>query len=102
MSSLTGTVERRALRLPVGEQLVDSARVSMMAPDRMWAPGSEPFSSTTTETSRSCSAASCFRRMAVGQAGGARTHDHDHVVLHGFARAELGEDLFLCHGSGGS
>ena len=68
----------------------------MMAPDRMCAPGSEPFSSTTTEISLPCAAASCFRRMAVGQAGGAAA-DHDHVVFHGFAGAELGEDFVVRH-----
>jgi len=31
-----------------------------------------------------------------GQAAGAATHDH-HVVFHGFARTELGEDFFVCH-----
>ena len=37
----------------------------MIAPDRMCAPGSEPFSSTQTEMSRPAPAASCFRRIAV-------------------------------------
>jgi hypothetical protein len=43
------------------------ARGSMIAPDRMCAPGSEPFSRTTTETSCERSAASCFRRIAVAR-----------------------------------
>src|SRR5262245_52616767 len=36
----------------------------MTAPDRMWAPISEPFSSTQTETSWPAFAASCFNRIA--------------------------------------
>ena len=43
---------------------------SMIAPERMWAPGSEPFSSTTTETSLPLSAASCLRRIAVARPAG--------------------------------
>jgi hypothetical protein len=39
-------VERRAAFLPVGEQF-GQARGSMTAPDRMWAPISEPFSRAT-------------------------------------------------------
>ncbi len=31
-----------------------------------------------------------------GQAGRATAHDH-HVVFHGLAGAELGEDFFVCH-----
>ncbi len=46
------------------------ARGSITAPDRMCAPGSEPFSSTTTETSLPDSAASCFRRIAVARPAG--------------------------------
>jgi hypothetical protein len=68
----------------------------MMAPDRMCAPGSEPFSSTTTETSLPCSAASCLSRIAVDRPAGAATHDDD-VVLHGFAGAKLGKDLVVGH-----
>ena len=40
------------------------------APLKMCAPGSEPFSSTTTETSVPFSAASCFRRIAVARPPG--------------------------------
>jgi hypothetical protein len=36
----------------------------------MCAPGSEPFSSTTTDTSWPFSAASCLRRMAVDRPAG--------------------------------
>jgi hypothetical protein len=46
------------------------ARGSMIAPERMCAPGSEPFSSTTTETSCERSWASCFRRIAVARPAG--------------------------------
>ena len=42
------------------------ARGSITAPDKMCAPGSLPFSSTTTEIS----AFSCFRRMAVARPAG--------------------------------
>ena len=42
------------------------ARGSITAPDSVCAPGSLPFSSTTTETS----AFSCFRRMAVARPAG--------------------------------
>jgi hypothetical protein len=69
----------------------------MMAPDKMCAPGSEPFSSTTTDTSVPFSAASCLRRMAVAKPAGAATDDH-HVVFHGFAGAELGEYFVVGHG----
>jgi hypothetical protein len=47
-----------------------SARGSMIAPDMMCAPGSEPFSRTTTDTSCDRSAASCFRRIAVASPAG--------------------------------
>ena len=43
-----------------------SALGSMTAPDRMCAPGSEPFSSTTTERS----GLSCLRRIAVARPAG--------------------------------
>ena len=68
----------------------------MMAPDRMWAPGSEPFSSTTTEISLPCSAASCLRRIAVDRPRGAAADDH-HVVFHGFARTVLRQYFFVGH-----
>ena len=47
-----------------------SARGSNTAPDRMCAPTSEPFSTTHTEVSRPCSAASCFRRIAAARPDG--------------------------------
>jgi hypothetical protein len=37
---------------------------SMMAPERMWPPTSEPFSSTATDRSIPAERASCLRRMA--------------------------------------
>jgi hypothetical protein len=46
------------------------ARGSMIAPERMCAPGSEPFSRTTTETSCARSAASCLRRIAAARPAG--------------------------------
>ena len=60
----------------------------MIAPLRMCAPGSEPFSSTTTDTSLPCSAASCLQPDRGGQAGRAAADDDD-VVFHRFARAVL-------------
>ena len=46
------------------------ARGSSTAPERMWAPISDPFSTTQTETSWPCSAASCFRRIAAARPEG--------------------------------
>src|SRR6185312_6268866 len=43
---------------------------SITAPDRMWAPTSEPFSSTQTDTSWLRSAASCFSRIAAERPAG--------------------------------
>jgi hypothetical protein len=42
------------------------ARGSITAPDRMCAPGSEPFSSTTTDSA----ASSCLSRIAVARPAG--------------------------------
>ncbi len=47
-----------------------SATGSITAPDRIWAPTSEPFSSTTTETSLPFSAASCFSLIAAASPAG--------------------------------
>ena len=64
----------------------------MTAPDKMCAPTSEPFSSTTTEISLPACAASCFRRMAAASpAGPAPTIDH--VEFHRLARGKLGSLL---------
>ena len=43
---------------------------SITAPDRMWAPTSEPFSTTTTEISPPLRPRSCFRRIAVARPAG--------------------------------
>ena len=43
---------------------------SITAPDRMWAPISEPFSIRQTDTSWLRSAASCFRRIAAASPAG--------------------------------
>ena len=43
---------------------------SMTAPDRMWAPTSEPFSSTATLISLPAFIASCFSRMAADRPAG--------------------------------
>ena len=67
---------------------------SMMAPDRMCAPGSEPFSSTTTDSSLLGCGGQLLEVDRRGQAGGAAADD-DHVVFHGFARAELRDDFFM-------
>ncbi len=45
-------------------------RGSITAPDRMWAPISEPFSNTATESSDPASAASCFSRIAADRPAG--------------------------------
>ena len=63
-SSVTGWFRGAPRSFQSGNNSV-SARGSMMAPDRMCAPGSEPFSSTTTETSRPLLAANCLSRIAV-------------------------------------
>jgi hypothetical protein len=47
-----------------------SATGSITAPLRVWAPGSEPFSSTTTLTSAPLAAANCFSRIAVDRPAG--------------------------------
>ena len=43
---------------------------SMTAPERMWAPTSEPFSSTATETSVPAAAAPCLSRIAAASPAG--------------------------------
>ena len=43
---------------------------SITAPERMWAPTSEPFSSTATEISDPAAAASCFSRIAAASPAG--------------------------------
>ena len=53
---------------------------STTAPDRMWAPTSEPFSSTTTESS----GLTCFSRIAAARPAGPGADDH-HVEFHAFA-----------------
>ena len=62
-----------------------SALGSMTAPERMWAPTSEPFSTTATDTSRPCAAASCLRRMAAVRPAGPAGADDHHVIVHDFA-----------------
>ena len=47
-----------------------SALSSMTAPDRMWAPISEPFSTRQTDSSAPDSPASCIRRHAVDNPAG--------------------------------
>src|SRR5882672_9778709 len=46
------------------------ARGSNTAPDRIWAPTSEPFSMTQTASSRAAAAASCFSRIAAASPDG--------------------------------
>jgi hypothetical protein len=69
------------------------ARGSITAPDRMWAPGSEPFSSTTTLISLPAFSwmFSCLRRMAGldrPRGPAPRLYDHD-VIFHRPGRARL-------------
>jgi hypothetical protein len=68
-SSVTGWFSGAPISFQFGNSSV-IAIGSMMAPDRMCAPGSEPFSSTTTETSLPCSVASCLSRIAVDSPAG--------------------------------
>ena len=73
----------RAIRVlpPVRQRAGRGRSGSITAPERMCAPISEPFSTTTTDTSPPCSAARCFRRIAVREPGRTRAHDH-HVEVH--------------------
>ena len=52
----------------------------MTAPERMWAPTSEPFSRTQTVIS----GGELLQADGGGEAGGAGADDHD-VIFHGFA-----------------
>src|SRR6218665_1635546 len=69
LSSVTGWFRGAPCSFQSG---ISSVRAlgSITAPLRMWAPGSEPFSSTTTETSLSWAAASCFSLIAVARPPG--------------------------------
>jgi len=62
--------ERCALLAPVRDQFVERARLEHRHPTGLWAPTSEPFSTTQTATSRSAAAASCFRRIAAARPEG--------------------------------
>ena len=57
------------------------ARVSSTAPERMWAPISEPFSNRQTLMSRSCCCARVLRCMAVARPAGPPP-TNDHVIFH--------------------
>lgn len=60
-------VVKVARHKPIGRAVGSSsiARGSMTAPERMWAPGSDPFSNTTTLSSFRRSIESCLSRIAV-------------------------------------
>jgi hypothetical protein len=73
----------------------------MMAPDRMWAPGSEPFLEHDHRDLLALLGGQLLEPDRGGQAGRAATHDDD-VVLHGFAGAELGKDLVVGHDRAGN
>ncbi len=60
------------------------ARGSMIAPERMCAPTSEPFSSRQTETSLPVSAGQLLQADRRGETRRAAADDHD-VVVHHFA-----------------
>ena len=68
-SPLTGWFSGAPCSFQSGKSSV-IARGSMTAPLRMCAPGSEPFSSTTTDTSLPAAAASCFSLMAADSPAG--------------------------------
>ena len=59
---------RLNLKLETGE--TGKAFGSITAPDRIWAPTSEPFSTSATETSVPAAAASCLSRMAADRPDG--------------------------------
>jgi len=68
----------------------------MMAPERMCAPGAEPFSSHHDGDVLAFFRGQLLEADGRGQAPGAAADDH-HVVFHGFAGTELGEDFFWGH-----
>ncbi len=61
-----------------------SATGSITAPDRIWAPTSEPFSSTTTETSLPLLGGELLQPDRGGEPRGPGADDDD-VELHGLA-----------------
>ena len=67
---------------------------SITAPERMCAPTSEPFSSTTTEISLPALRGELLQPDGGGKTGGAGADDH-HVALHRLAR--LGLSSIECH-----
>ena len=71
---------------------VASPMGSMTAPDRMCAPTSEPFSSTTTDSSLPGRGGELLQADGGGKAGGARPDDH-HVEVHRLARREVGSHV---------
>ena len=68
-SSVTRVVSGAPSSLQFGSSSF-SAIGSITAPDRMFAPISDPFSSTQTDTSRPASAARCFTRIAAASPAG--------------------------------
>jgi hypothetical protein len=77
-------VQRRAERLPVGQKLVQRDRIDDRTGKDVRA-DRRAFSSTQTLTSRACSPASCFRRIAADRPGGAGADDHHigvRIALH--------------------
>ena len=68
-SSLTGVSSGAPRSFQSGNSSV-IAMGSITAPEMMWAPISDPFSSTHTPISRPASPASCFRRIAAARPAG--------------------------------
>mmetsp|Transcript_81447 Transcript_81447/g.226443 ORF Transcript_81447/g.226443 Transcript_81447/m.226443 type:complete len:490 (-) Transcript_81447:241-1710(-) len=86
-----GLVQRRAELLPVREQLGDGARVHHRAGQDVGAGLRALF-----EHDDAGVGIQLLEPDGRGEAGRAATDD-DHVVLHGLAGAELGQDFFGCH-----
>ena len=87
-----GLVQRRAVGLPVGQQLGERARVHDGARQDVRA-GLGALLEHDDRDLLACLGGQLLQADGGGQAGGAAADDHD-VVFHGFARAELGEDFF--------
>ena len=87
-SSVTGVSTGAPLSFQSGMRR-SSPTGSITAPERMWAPTSEPFSRTTTEMS--CPAVGCKLLQANGgrQSGRARADDHT-IELHCLPRRQCG------------
>ena len=78
--------QRRALVLPVGDQLVERDRVDHRARQDVRADLAALFEDADAKARGRPRSASCFRRIAALSPAGPGADDH-HVILHGFAFA---------------